>query len=154
SFHTKGGERDRHWSRRHDGEFPAGLRHQVESFSRPQGVCALLPGQILRSAPAVRLATSRPRPIPRLAMFPAVTSDEGVMSISAIYDEAFFAMHVAWRAEYEAIADALVRAVAFSSVLDLGCGNGFLIERLAWHGKEVMGIDGSEHARQSAPQIL
>lgn len=76
------------------------------------------------------------------------------MEISAIYDRAFFTAHVPWQAEYSLIADALSARLGFSSVLDLGCGNGFLIARLAASGKAVDGIDGSAHALEfAAPDI-
>ncbi|WP_271566016.1 class I SAM-dependent methyltransferase [Bradyrhizobium sp. CCBAU 11386] len=77
------------------------------------------------------------------------------MDISAIYDQHFFEMHAPWRQEYDAIADVLARFLEFSSELDLGCGNGFLIDRLARrHGKHITGIDGSEHAWHSAPDAI
>lgn len=75
-------------------------------------------------------------------------------NVSATYDPGFFAMHQPWRGEYDAIADALIRLLDFSSVLDLGCGNGFLIDRLQQHGKAVHGVDGSVHALQAAPSSV
>lgn len=74
------------------------------------------------------------------------------MDISARYDRAFFEKHLPWRAEYDLIADTIDRFVDFSSVLDLGCGNGFLIARFAERGKSVVGVDGSAHAVDSAPE--
>lgn len=74
------------------------------------------------------------------------------MDSSDIYDKAFFEMHLPWRAEYERIADTLDQIVEFRSTLDLGCGNGFLIARLADKGKFVVGVDGSKHAAASAPE--
>lgn len=68
------------------------------------------------------------------------------MGISAVYDRQFFARQVPWRGEYDVIADTLVRHLRFSTVLDLGCGSGFLIARLALHGKAVTGVDGSRSA--------
>jgi SAM-dependent methyltransferase len=68
------------------------------------------------------------------------------MDPDRLYDEAFFAMHVAWRAEYELIGDALVGSIGFSSALDLGCGNAFLIAWLAERGKKVAGVEGSRAA--------
>jgi predicted TPR repeat methyltransferase len=74
--------------------------------------------------------------------------------ISAAYDADFFAMHQPWRAEYDAIADALAHLIDFSSVLDLGCGNGFILDRLHQHGRSVRGVDGSVHALQAAPPSI
>jgi len=76
------------------------------------------------------------------------------MDVSTVYDRPFFEAHLPWRGEYALIAEALARRFAFSSVLDLGCGNGFLIARLAELGKAVAGIDGSAHAVElSAPAV-
>jgi SAM-dependent methyltransferase len=67
------------------------------------------------------------------------------------YDREFFAMHLPWRPDYDILADALVRAIAFDSVLDLGCGTAFLLARFAAHGKRVAGMEPSEHARDFIP---
>jgi SAM-dependent methyltransferase len=74
-----------------------------------------------------------------------------MMDLSAFYDRSFFERHVPWRAEYEAIADMLAARLTFLSVIDMGCGNGFIIARLAQLGKKVTGIDGSLHAIAAAP---
>jgi SAM-dependent methyltransferase len=65
------------------------------------------------------------------------------MSLSEDYDQSFFDMHLPWRLDYEAVAGILAGRLQFNSVVDLGCGNGFIIERLRQQGKEVMGVDGS-----------
>jgi SAM-dependent methyltransferase len=72
------------------------------------------------------------------------------MDVSSLYDRGFFEAHLPWQAEYHLIADALAARLVFSSVLDLGCGNGFLIARLAALGREVEGVDGSPHAVELA----
>jgi SAM-dependent methyltransferase len=56
-------------------------------------------------------------------------------------------MHHPWRSEYDSIADALATALSFYTVVDLGCGNGYILERLKsqWH-KAVQGYDGSTAA--------
>jgi SAM-dependent methyltransferase len=73
------------------------------------------------------------------------------MNISTIYEGPFFEMHDAWRLEYSAISDLLVSRLQFSSVLDLGCGNGFIIARLRELGKVVCGVDVSAAALRAAP---
>lgn len=73
------------------------------------------------------------------------------MDVSAAYDQEFFEMHAPWRAEYDLIADALARLLQFSTALDLGCGCGFIIARLAALGKVVRGVDGSRAALDSVP---
>jgi SAM-dependent methyltransferase len=76
------------------------------------------------------------------------------VSLSVIYDRGFFEAHVPWRQEYSLIAETIVRHLTFSSALDLGCGNGFLIARLALLGKIVDGVDGSSHSIElAAPEI-
>jgi SAM-dependent methyltransferase len=71
--------------------------------------------------------------------------------VSRTYDKPFFEMHIAWRAEYEAIADLLIKTMEFSSAVDLGCGNAFIISRLQQCGKAVAGVDGSAYALAAAP---
>ena len=73
------------------------------------------------------------------------------MDISTVYDEPFFEMHAPWQLEYNAIADLLASWLQFSSVIDLGCGNGFIIAQLRELGKEVCGVDGSAEALKAAP---
>jgi SAM-dependent methyltransferase len=70
------------------------------------------------------------------------------------YGPDFFEMHVPWRAEYERFADSIAKHLAFESVLDLGCGNGFLIEHLSHvHGKAAWGVDGSPDAVNANPRV-
>jgi SAM-dependent methyltransferase len=76
---------------------------------------------------------------------------DAMAAISNVYDRAFFEMHDPWRAEYDAMGHILAGLLEFSSVLDLGCGNGFLIARFKQLGKHVRGIDGSTCALVSAP---
>ncbi len=56
-------------------------------------------------------------------------------------------MHESWRDEYRGISDLLMRHLEFDSALDLGCGNGFIIERLREHEKRCLGVDGSPNAK-------
>jgi ubiquinone/menaquinone biosynthesis C-methylase UbiE len=76
--------------------------------------------------------------------------------LSKDYDANFYAMHVGWKDEYERMAQIVVdNIIDFESVLDLGCGNGYLIEALEKrHGKHACGIDGSEHVLKYNPSIL
>lgn len=76
------------------------------------------------------------------------------MDVSAVYDRRFYARQVPWRDDYDAIADTLVKQLRFSTVLDLGCGSGFLIARLARRTKAVTGVDGSRNAHVFAdPEV-
>src|SRR6516165_10312118 len=76
------------------------------------------------------------------------------LDATAVYQRSFFEVQLPWRAEYDAIADRLAHYLDFSSVLDMGCGNAFLIARLAQLGRNVAGIDGSIHVLDWAPQDL
>jgi SAM-dependent methyltransferase len=71
--------------------------------------------------------------------------------VSELYDEGYFRAFEPWRGEYISIADTLAGRLSFRSVLDLGCGNGFLLARLLALGKQVRGVDGSIHALASVP---
>lgn len=75
--------------------------------------------------------------------------------LSKDYDDKFYAMHVGWRGEYNVIAHELIEHLPeFKSVVDFGCGNGFIIEALRKRGKDVLGIDGSESAQKANPNVL
>jgi SAM-dependent methyltransferase len=47
---------------------------------------------------------------------------------------------------YDRLADELWRRVRPARVVDVGCGTGMLLAKLAEHGAEVRGIEGSRHA--------
>src|SRR5215472_18756607 len=83
----------------------------------------------------VNIAACHPSSAPKTNRTTQLTA--GTMDPSSIYDRAFFDMHVPWQAEYDAIALLLARTLEFSSVLDLGCGNGFIISKLAEMGRTV-----------------
>ncbi|MFA6149240.1 MAG: methyltransferase domain-containing protein [bacterium] len=72
-----------------------------------------------------------------------------------IYQKPFYEMHIPWQEEYNAVADAIAGVIPFGTVIDLGCGNGFLLARLATHGKKVAGVEvtseGVLAAKQSVP---
>ncbi|MHB8520059.1 MAG: class I SAM-dependent methyltransferase [Limisphaerales bacterium] len=76
------------------------------------------------------------------------------MELPEIYNKEFFDLQARWHQEYVAMADILAALIPFSSVLDLGCGNGFLLARLYALGKEVRGVDGSRAALAAAPEAV
>jgi SAM-dependent methyltransferase len=80
-----------------------------------------------------------------------VTDPGALMDATKLYDKRFFEKHDDWRHEYVAIADLLYTSLRFDSVLDLGCGNGFILARLHELGKEIHGVDGSLHALEATP---
>jgi SAM-dependent methyltransferase len=51
-----------------------------------------------------------------------------------------------WLSFFGAMADAIVRDLRPTTVLDAGCGMGFLVEALRERGVEAWGVDISEHA--------
>ncbi len=70
-------------------------------------------------------------------------------SMTEIYDEEFYKMHNDWEKEYRFIANELNAMTNPGSVLDLGCGNGYLLKTFAEKGKKIKGIDGSFNAINS-----
>ena len=64
------------------------------------------------------------------------------------FDAQAFAKREPIRNNYRTIAASLSGLLPFQTVLDLGCGNGFLLEPLADHGKEVTGVELSPAARE------
>jgi len=65
-------------------------------------------------------------------------------SLEQIYDRSVFDWHLPFEKDYEAMAAILVRQFVFHTVIDLGCGNGFMLKHLLlkWH-KRVTAVDGS-----------
>ena len=62
-----------------------------------------------------------------------------------LYDKEFFKSHLKYRPIYGFIADIMMSQFNPKSVIDWGCGCGFLLERLHQHGiRDLVGIDGSE----------
>jgi SAM-dependent methyltransferase len=82
------------------------------------------------------------------------TSREMSPDATTIYQRSFFEVQLPWRADYEVVANRLAHYLDFSSVLDLGCGNAFLIAGLAQLGKKVTGVDGSIHVLDCIPPEL
>ena len=62
-----------------------------------------------------------------------------------LYDDEFFKSHLKYRPIYGFIADIIMSQFNPQSVVDFGCGCGFLLERLHQHGvSNILGIEGSE----------
>lgn len=69
------------------------------------------------------------------------------------YDEAFYSMHVPWREEYDRMAELLANELPHNSIVDFGCGNGYLVETLFKMGKDAQGIDGSASVLTLNPNV-
>jgi len=69
-----------------------------------------------------------------------------------LYDDDFFAhtdrMHGPM---YSRLAEAVYERLRPESAVDVGCGTGFVLARLAERGVEVRGIEGSRHAIEASP---
>src|SRR5271165_2084530 len=72
----------------------------------------------------------------------------------ATYPREWFRGHYALRDEYRTVADVLHETFVFVSCVDIGCGVGFIIERLHELGHEAAGVDGCENARAEAPEAV
>mgnify|MGYP001612664726 CR=1 FL=1 len=59
----------------------------------------------------------------------------------SIYDMAFFEWHVPLRDKYRQVGDWLWNHLDFRSAMDLGCGNGFILEELQQHGAWVIPVE-------------
>jgi SAM-dependent methyltransferase len=63
--------------------------------------------------------------------------------IAHLYGQNFYRKHEPWRQAYVDAAGVLDSALPFSSALDLGCGNAYILEELHNRGKQVFGVEGS-----------
>lgn len=74
----------------------------------------------------------------------------GTQSGVTAFAAANFAAREAFRPAYDRVADAMCAALDFASVLDVGCGQGFLIDALLARGVDVQGIEVSPDAKEMA----
>lgn len=70
------------------------------------------------------------------------------------YREQDFRRRSRFRDDYLALAEHLNELLAFRSVYDVGCANGFLLEGFQLNGKEIGGIEASAAVRGVLPQSL
>lgn len=84
------------------------------------------------------------------------------MSDADLYDARYFATGCGrsyrrdeeWLSFFGSIADHIMRDIRPSTVLDVGCAMGFLVEALRQRGAEAFGVDISEYAiRKAHPDI-
>jgi SAM-dependent methyltransferase len=69
-----------------------------------------------------------------------------------LYDRSFFEYQDRIQNPvYEALADALYARLRPRSVVDVGCGTGFLLARFAMRGATIRGLEGSRHAIALSP---
>ncbi len=59
-----------------------------------------------------------------------------------------------FRPDYDHVAGFLLDRLEFESVIDVGCGNGFLLEAFAGAGKRVKGVDCSPDVLRVVPSHL
>ena len=73
----------------------------------------------------------------------------------SFYDNSFYNDHEKYRNVYNFLGELIYVSFNPKSVIDLGCGAAFLLERLKALGvKKVCGIDGSESAKNSWPEHM
>lgn len=82
-------------------------------------------------------------------------------TVACDYDTCYYATHLggeegydwsseSWRNFFGLVADRLIAVTAPSSVLDVGCAKGLLVQALAERGIDARGFDVSEHAIETA----
>ena len=70
------------------------------------------------------------------------------------YRRADFEARERLRPAYTVVADALLEQLEFETVVDVGCGNGFLLNEFDRAGKKVEGIERSRHVMAVLPRGL
>lgn len=76
------------------------------------------------------------------------------LGIPSPFGAAEFRARERFRRDYVRLADALDEHVDFSTVLDVGCANGFLLEELRLRGHQVAGIEISPEVHEVLPAEL
>lgn len=71
-----------------------------------------------------------------------------------LYTEQFYERHAPWRNRYCEIANWLWLNFEPKSVVDFGCGNGYIISELKNRGASVIGVEGSANAKEFAPENI
>jgi SAM-dependent methyltransferase len=74
--------------------------------------------------------------------------------MTTCYNKDFYDMHTGWTDDYERFAALLLVHFKFKSVIDLGCGNAYIVSLLEKCGREVVAMDGSEHAQGYADNVV
>jgi 2-polyprenyl-3-methyl-5-hydroxy-6-metoxy-1,4-benzoquinol methylase len=97
-------------------------------------------------SPTVPAATHRKRSALRWRFNQAASHLPFLFAKELIYDERFFETNEAEEAMYRCLADVLFELVKPTSAVDVGCGPGLLLARLAEKGVSVRGVEGSRHA--------
>jgi glycosyltransferase involved in cell wall biosynthesis/SAM-dependent methyltransferase len=88
------------------------------------------------------------------------SADERARSLAGLYDAQYFAHGLGqpyrwggfgWEERFGRIADATIAELAPKTVLDAGCGIGFLVDALRKRGVDAYGFDVSEYAISQVP---
>lgn len=70
------------------------------------------------------------------------------------FDEAAFRRREVFRPNYATVCGALTNLIPFDTVLDLGCGNGFLLDAMLALGKDARGVELSPEVVPLLPAHL
>ena len=97
---------------------------------------------------------SKLRRAARQAFTGARPGRQGDIPVRETFDAAAFRGRMRFRDNYRTISQQLLKVLDFSSVLDLGCANGFLLEDFLVAGKDVVGVELSADVRDVLPAPL
>jgi 2-polyprenyl-3-methyl-5-hydroxy-6-metoxy-1,4-benzoquinol methylase len=79
---------------------------------------------------------------------------ETVRDLGSIYTSEWFSGHLGLKLEYRRLAEIVHEMFAFRTLVDVGCGCGYVLERLDELGHEVLGFDGSPNALGMIPDRI
>lgn len=81
----------------------------------------------------------------------AAAIKEGKSPIAAVYDHDFFVQNAKLTgSSAPAVAAGIINHCNPKSVIDFGCGGGQYLKELLQRGVDILGVDGSEHAKDHA----
>jgi SAM-dependent methyltransferase len=69
-----------------------------------------------------------------------------------LYDQAYMETRRAWRRAYGSLARGVLQIFGTSSIVDVGCATGYLVEALRKHGFDAYGVDGADAAKTFWPK--
>ena len=77
-----------------------------------------------------------------------------IINLDDIFNQQFFEEESRWKNDYQSIAQFFLQTTEIETIIDLGCGNGYLLDAFMNAKKKVKGVDISRTARILMPRQI